>query len=156
MASARPVPFIVAFALALPASILGAADISGTWIGTMPRRDRAPARAIAFRFVQDGRAVSGKAYNDAGASDPILAGHVSASEIRFDVEVTEQAGNQINLVIYRFTGTVDEDGIDVTRERVSARDAVSGDAIPVRRPSDTDEEDRARRFRSLHLERLFR
>ncbi len=147
---------IITVALTLSATVLSADDITGTWIGTIPKRDRSPARDVAFRFVQTGSTLGGKAYNDDGASDPIVIGHVSSGKIEFDVEATEQAGNQINIVVYRFTGSWDEAGIDLTRERMSARDATSGNSIPVRRASDTDEQDRARRFRSFRLERLFR
>ena len=144
------------WALALPPDSSGAADISGTWIGTIPKRDRAAARDVAFRFVQEGTALRGKAYNDRGSSDPIVIGSVSAGKVEFDVEASEQAGNQINIVIYRFRGTLHGTGIELERERLSARDASSGADVPVRRPSDTAEEDRARRFRSFRLERLFR
>ncbi len=147
---------IVAGALTAGATLLSAGDLTGTWIGTIPKRERAAAKDVAFRLVHEGSAIRGKAYNDNGASDPIVTGHVAGSEIRFDVQSTEQAGNQINIVVYRFAGMVDEVGIDLTRERVSARNAATGDSIPVRRPSDTDEQDRARRFRSFRLERLFR
>jgi len=48
-----------------------------------------------------------------------------------------------------------EGGIELTRERSAARDAVSGVVVPVRRPDTTDEEDRRRRFHGFRLERLF-
>lgn len=147
---------VIAGSLAMAATGQVTADISGTWIGTIPKRDRAPARDVAFRFVQRGTALTGKAYNDYGESDPIVSGVVSGATVEFEVEATEQAGNQINVVVYRFRGSLGEAGIDLERERVAARDATSGAVVPVRRPSDTEEQDRARRFRWFRLELLFR
>lgn len=138
------------------APALAGADLTGTWIGTIQRKGRTPAKDIAFRFVHTGSALEGKAYNDAGSSDAIVTGEVTDRSIRFEVEGREQAGNQINIVVYRFQGTLTGEWIDMTRERAAARDAASGSPIPVRRPGDSDEEDRARRFVSFTLERLFR
>ncbi len=74
--------------------------------------------------------------------------------MRFSIEAREQTGNQINIVLYRFDGRIVDGGIELTRERAAARDAVSGVEIPVRRPDETDEQDHDRRFRSFRLERL--
>lgn len=141
---------------AVLASGLTAADITGTWIGTLPERGRTPARDIAFQFVQRGAELSGKAYNDAGASDPIISGTVSEGRVKFEVEALQQSGNQINIVLYRFNGTIDGEWIDLTRELAAARDASSGNDIPVRRAWDSDEADRNRRFHKFRLQALFR
>ncbi len=138
------------------ASSLAGADLTGTWIGTIPKKGRTPAKDVAFRFVQSGSALGGKAYNDAGASDAIVSGEVTDQRILFDVEAREQAGNQINIVVYKFRGTLTDAEIEITREKAAARDAASGSDIPVRRAGDSDEEDRARRFLAFKLERLFR
>lgn len=136
--------------------VFAATDLTGTWIGTIPKKGRIPAKDVAFRLVQDGSALGGKAYNDAGASDPIVSGNLNDGRIVFEVEAREQAGNQINIVVYKFEGALAGEGIEITREKAAARDAASGAAIPVRRPGDSDEEDRARRFIRFKLERLFR
>ena len=135
---------------------LTAADLTGTWIGTLPERGRTPARDIAFQFVQRGTTLSGKAYNGAGASDPIISGTVSDGRVRFEVEALQQAGNQINIVLYRFEGAIDGDWIELIRELAAARDASSGNDVPVRRAWDSDEADRNRRFHTFRLQALFR
>lgn len=131
-------------------------DLTGTWIGIIPKKGRTPAKDVAFRLVQNDSALGGKAYNDAGASDPIVSGNLTDGRILFEVEAREQAGNQINIVVYKFEGTLTREELEITREKAAARNAASGSAVPVRRPGDSDEEDRARRFISFRLERLFR
>lgn len=134
---------------------LAAADLTGTWIGTIPAQGRVFDRDIEFRLVQDGAAISGKLYGE-GPGSPIVEGKVSDGRVLLIIDTREQAGNQINDVRYRFEGEIRDDGeIDVTRERVSARDVVSGVELPVRRPQDDEEADRRRRFRSFRLERLY-
>ena len=128
-----------------------AENLTGTWMGLIPGVER----DIEFKIVQHGAALSGKLYRN-GASSPIIDGKVDErGEVEFVVETREQAGNQVNIVVYRFEGVVCEGGIDLTRELSAARDAVSGAAVPVRRWNDTPEQDRRRRFQSFTLERLF-
>ncbi len=131
-------------------------NLTGTWIGTIPQNGRSPARDVAFRLHHAGSVLRGKVYNDSGFSDAITQGSVSDAGIAFDVEAMEQAGNQINVVVYQFRAALEGDELAVTRERAAARDSVSGADIPVRRPNDSDEEDRARRFQTFRLERLYR
>jgi hypothetical protein len=148
-------PLAILIFSALLTSTLVAADLSGTWMGLIPPSGRRLAQDIEFRLAQHGDKLSGKLYRG-GESSPIVEGEIDArGEVWFVVETREQAGNQINIVEYRFEGVVCEGGIDLTRERAAARDAVSGVVIPVRRPGNTDEEDRRRRFHSFRLERLF-
>ena len=121
----------------------------------IPAAGRRFAYNIEFQLVQKGDTLSGKFYHD-GVSSPILKGNVNdRGEVEFVVEAREQAGNQVNIVEYRFEGVVCDDGIEITRERASARDAVSGADVPVKRWDDSPEEDRRRRFKSFQLERLF-
>ncbi len=128
-----------------------AENLTGTWMGLIPGVER----DIEFKIVQHGAALSGKLYRN-GASSPIIEGKVDErGEVEFVVETREQAGNQVNIVVYRFEGVVCEGGIDLTRELSAARDAVSGAAVPVRRWNDTPEQDRRRRFQIFTLERLF-
>lgn len=138
------------------AASLAGGDLTGLWIGTMPQRNRTPAHDLAFRFEQHGSELRGKAYNNNGPSATLREGTVANGTLRFTVEAREQAGNQINIVEFRFNGQIADGKIDLVREKVSARNAVSGAAVPLRRPWDTAEEDRARRFHSFTLERLFR
>jgi len=146
---------VVAVLAAVLATGLSAADLTGTWIGTIPAQGRVFDRDIEFRLVQDGDALTGKLYGE-GPGSPIVEGEVTDGRVLFLIDTREQAGNQINDVRYRFEGEIRGDGsIDVTRERVSAKDAVSGVEIPVRRPTDDEEADRNRRFRSFRLERLY-
>lgn len=133
---------------------LCASDLTGTWIGTIPKEGRRPARDVAIQLVQEGSSLSGKAYNDSGTSDAIVSGTVSEAKISFEVEAMEQSGNQVNVVLYRFYGNIEGTGIQLTREKAAARDAASGAEVPVRRAWDSDEQDRARRFRSFRIERL--
>jgi hypothetical protein len=141
----------------LAAATLAAAppDLTGAWMGLIPGVGRRPAQYIEFRIEQDGSKLSGKLYGEAQSS-AIISGEVDPQgNVYFVVEAREQAGNQINIVEYRFDGVLCGTGIDLTRERAALRDAISGVPAPVRRPDDTDEEDRQRRFRSFRLERLF-
>lgn len=147
-------PAVIA-ALAVLPTLVGS-DLTGTWIGTLPQRGRTPAKDVAVQLVQRGENLTGKVYNDAGTSDSILSGSVRGERVRFEVDALEQAGNQINIVRYRFEGTVCEGGIEISREMAAARDASSGNSIPVRRRWDSDEQDRQRRFRHFRLDPLFR
>lgn len=146
---------IALLAAALPAAAPTTPDLSGAWMGLIPGTGRRPAQYIEFRIEQDGSKLSGKLYGEAQSS-AIISGEVDPQgNLRFVVEAREQAGNQINIVEYRFDGVLCGTGIELTRERAAQRDAISGVPAPVRRPNDTDEEDRQRRFRSFRLERLF-
>lgn len=147
-------PAVIA-ALAVLPTLVGS-DLTGTWIGTLPQRGRTPAKDVAVQLVQRGENLTGKVYNDAGTSDSILSGSVRGERVRFEVDALEQAGNQVNIVRYRFEGTVCESGIEISREMAAARDASSGNSIPVRRRWDSDEQDRQRRFRHFRLDPLFR
>ena len=142
---------LVIVGFCLLAAAAPAENLTGTWMGLIPGVER----DIEFKIVQHGATLSGKLYRD-GASSPIIDGKVDErGEVEFVVETREQAGNQVNIVVYRFEGVVCEGGIDLTRELSAARDAVSGAAVPVRRWNDTPEQDRRRRFQSFTLERLF-
>lgn len=147
-------PAVLATLAVLPA--VAGSDLTGTWIGTMPQRGRTPSKDVAVQLVQRGENLAGKVYNDAGTSDSILSGSVRGERVHFEVDALEQAGNQINIVRYRFEGTVCEGGIEISREMAAARDASSGNSIPVRRRWDSDEQDRQRRFRHFRLDPLFR
>jgi hypothetical protein len=143
--------FLASFLL-LPS--LSAADLTGTWIGLIASQSNRPSQDVAFQLAQQGTALSGKQYGD-DLSSAFDGGVVADGKVRFDVVIREQQGNQVNEVLYEYEGQIAGDSIELTRERASAKDAVSGAPIPVRRPNDSDEEDRARRIHTFRLERLF-
>src|SRR5262245_10897140 len=103
---------LVAIIIALP--LLGA-DLTGIWVGRIPGRN-GDLLDIAFKFTQSGTTLGGKLYGDY-QSAPISEGQISGDQIRFIVIAPEQAGNQINETRLRFTGTVKDGEIELTRER---------------------------------------
>ena len=110
---------LVIVGFCLLAAAAPAENLTGTWMGLIPGVER----DIEFKIVQHGATLSGKLYRD-GASSPIIDGKVDErGEVEFVVETREQAGNQVNIVVYRFEGVVCEGGIDLTRELSAARDA---------------------------------
>lgn len=145
-------------AATLAAAGLGTVDLTGVWIGEIPSPgDNRPPTEMGFAFEQDGQSLGGKQYGDFRDVDSarILDGRVEGDQVEFVVERREQVGNLIHIVRYHCTGTVMGDEMELTSERASARDAVNGAPAAVRRPDDTDEEDRKRRFKTFRLERLY-
>ncbi len=124
---------VVVLALAATNGLI-AGDLSGIWHGDVEGR-RGP-RSLSFQFVQEGETLSGKLYEDQGSS-PIVDGTADADSLAFVVVAREQAGNQVNLVTYRYEGRLVEAQLEVTRVRVGAVDAVSGAEYVLRtRPED--------------------
>jgi hypothetical protein len=102
---------------------LRAADISGIWLGSLNgggRRNQ--VQDFAFQFVQKGTTLTGKLYLDY-SSTPILKGTIDGDHITFQVVAREQAGNEINQSVLRFTGTLKDGEIEITREREEIRAA---------------------------------
>ena len=94
-----------------------AADISGIWLGSLSgggRRNQ--IQDFAFQFIQKGTNLTGKLYLDY-SSTPILKGTIDGDRITFEVVSREQAGNEINQSVLRFTGTLKDGEIEITRER---------------------------------------
>src|SRR6476659_10784344 len=111
------------------ASVFGA-DISGMWIGQIPTRNQ--MLDVAFQFTQTRDTLSGKLYGDY-ESTALTDGRISGDNISFIVTIKEQAGNQINETRLRFTGTLKDGMLELTRERESSKNAGnSGAAGPVR------------------------
>jgi len=109
--------------LAVSGLLLQAADISGIWLGSgMTGGRRNQVQDIAFQFIQKGTTLTGKLYLDYG-STPILRGTVDGDEIKFQVVAREQAGNEINKVVLRFTGMLKQGEMELTRERQEIRAA---------------------------------
>jgi hypothetical protein len=106
------------------------ADISGMWMGQIPARNQ--MLDIAFQFTQTGDTLSGKLYGDY-ESTAITEGRISGENVSFVVTAKEQAGKQINETRLRFTGTLKDGILELTRERESSKNAGnSGSAGPVR------------------------
>jgi hypothetical protein len=102
--------------------ILRAADISGIWMGSLTGGRRNQVQDFAFQFIQKGATLTGKQYLDYGSS-PILKGTIEGDKIAFQVVAREQAGNEINQAVLRFTGTLKDGEIEITREREEIRAA---------------------------------
>ena len=99
------------------AILLPAADFTGIWLGSLTSGRRNQVTDFAFHLVQKGTALSGKVYLEYG-SEPITSGSVDGNTFTFTVTVREQAGNQIDRSVLKFTGVIQEDGqVELTRER---------------------------------------
>jgi hypothetical protein len=112
-----------AILFALSVASLPAADLSGFWLGSVTgggRRNQ--VQDVTFQFIQSGATLTGKLYVDYG-STPILKGTIDGDKIAFQVLVREQAGNEINQSVLRFTGTLKDGEIEITREREEIRAA---------------------------------
>ena len=114
-----------------------AGDLSGIWIGTAATGGRRnQMQDFAFQFIQKGPTLTGKLYLDSGSA-PILKGTVDGDKITFQVVAREQAGNEINQSAFRFTGTIKDGEIELTREREEIRAAGNSGAAFARPGSQT-------------------
>jgi len=104
-----------------------AADISGIWVGQVPGRNGEP-QDVAFKFTQNGSALAGKLYGDYQSS-PITKGIIAVDLITFTITVSEQSGNQINDSKLRFSGTIKNGEMELTREREGATIAGNGGSV---------------------------
>ncbi|MFN7931863.1 MAG: hypothetical protein U0R19_00975 [Bryobacteraceae bacterium] len=116
--------------LASLAATVAAADLTGIWVGQYPGRNNEPID-IAFQFQHKDEALSGKLYGDF-KSMRIVEGKVTGDQVVFVVLAEEQAGNQINETRLRFTGTLKDGEIELTRERESSRNAGNGGEVQSR------------------------
>jgi len=117
--------------LVICAVSLSAADISGIWMGNVAGGRRNTVQDYAFQFAQKGTTLTGKLYLDYG-STPILKGTIDGEKISFQVVAREQSGNEINQAVLRFTGTLKNGEIEITREREEIRAAGNSGAAVVR------------------------
>lgn len=117
----------------LLAGALFAGDLTGIWTGEITLRNGFK-QEVSFQLVQTGTKIGGKLYGDYQSS-PIREGILSGNLITFVVMAQEQAGNQINEARLRFTGTVKDGEIELTRERESATNAGNGGGTQTARPS---------------------
>jgi hypothetical protein len=94
---------------------LRAADVSGIWTGQIVDRN-GDSQDFSFRFAQSGDSLTGKMYGE-NESTPIAGGKIAGSRITFTV--TNELNGQVNTFVY--TGTMNGDEIEVTRERVNLK-----------------------------------
>ncbi|HXB70636.1 MAG TPA: hypothetical protein VNY05_20560 [Candidatus Acidoferrales bacterium] len=127
---------VLAIGLVVSVLILHAADISGIWLGSVTGGRRNQVQDFAFQFIQKGATLTGKLYLDYG-STPILKGTIDGDQISFQVVAREQAGNEINQAVLRFTGTLKDGEIEITREREEIRAAGNSGAAFARPGSQT-------------------
>jgi hypothetical protein len=113
---------VLTIAFLVSVLILHAADVSGIWLGSVTGGRRNQIQDFAFQFIQKGTTLTGKLYLDYG-STPILKGAIEGDQISFQVMAREQAGNEINQAVFRFTGTLKDGEIEITREREEIRAA---------------------------------
>ena len=120
--------------IAVLAMLVGAADLSGIWVGQIPARN-GEMQDISFQFHQTGMKLAGKLYGDYQSS-PLVLGTVAEAAVTFVVSGSEQAGNQINETLTRFTGRVYENGeIELTREQEASHNAGNSGAAEQRKNS---------------------
>ena len=122
---------VLTIGLVVSVLILRAADISGIWLGSVTGGRRNQVQDFAFQFIQKGTTLTGKLYLDY-SSTPILKGTIDGDRITFQVLAREQAGNEINQAVLRFTGTLKDGEIEITREREEIRAAGNSGAGFVR------------------------
>lgn len=108
-----------------------AADLNGIWVGQIPARN-GDKLDIAFQLKQSPNgAITGKLYGDY-RSTPISEGRLDGDAITFTLLAEEQAGNQINDSRLKFTGTIKDGEIELTRKRESSTNAGNAGAAPSR------------------------
>ncbi len=107
-------------------TLLGA-DVAGIWVGRIPG-NKGDFQDVAFQFTQKGTALEGKLYGDYQSS-PITEGKIAGDRITFLVIAPEQSGNQINDTKLRFTGSMKDGEVELTREREGATIAGNGGAV---------------------------
>lgn len=115
------------FTLLAAATLLPAADFTGIWLGSLTTGRRNQVTDFAFHFTQKGTTLVGKVYLDYG-SEPISEGIVDGDTFSFKVTVREQAGNQIDKSVLKFTGTLKDGEVELNREREQLINAGNGGA----------------------------
>jgi hypothetical protein len=124
---------LAALTIGLMASVMlaDAADISGIWLGSLTGGRRNQVTDFAFQFLQKGNVLTGKLYLDYN-STPILKGTIDGDKIAFQVIAREQSGNEINESVFKYTGTIKDGEIEISREREEIRAVGNAGAAFVR------------------------
>lgn len=137
-------------AILLSASAVFGADLTGIWVGQIERQNNTPLD-VAFQFTQSGSTLTGKLYGDY-QSTPISEAKIEGDTVSFIVVTSEQAGNEINEVRLSYTGTWKDGELELTRERLSARNAGNRGEGRIQRPNTNN----ARPTPPIRLKRLIR
>jgi hypothetical protein len=111
-------------------TLLGA-DFAGVWIGQIPVGKDGALQDIMFQITQTGPAIGGKMYGDYQSS-PISEARVSGDLITFVVVGAQQSGNEINTTRLRFTGSLKDGALELTRDREGATTAGNGGTFVVK------------------------
>jgi hypothetical protein len=119
---------LLLFAMVVP---LAAADLTGIWVGQISLGPERAPLDIAFQFNQKDSTLTGKLYGDYH-STRIAEGRITGDQVNFLVITAEQAGNQINETRMRFTGSLKDGELELTRERERATNAGNGGAVQFR------------------------
>jgi hypothetical protein len=107
-----------------------ATDLTGIWVGQIPGRN-GDVQDIAFKFTQKGTTLAGKLYGDYQSSR-IVEGKIAGDQISFLVIAAEQSGNQINDSKLRFSGTLKDGEVELTREREGVTTAGNGGDVQMK------------------------
>ena len=117
------------FLLGLFCSVtLFGADFSGIWVGQIPTGKDGALQDIAFKITQNGNTLSGKMYGDYQSS-PISEARIAGDLVTFLVIGAQQSGNEINQTRFRFTGTLKDGALELTRDREASNTAGNGGVI---------------------------
>jgi len=114
--------------LLLISTVAAAADLTGVWVGQIPVGRNGDLQDIAFKLNQTGTSIGGKLYGDYKSS-LIREGAINGNQVVFIVVVEEQAGNQINETRYKYSGTLRDGELELTREREVSVTAGSGAGV---------------------------
>jgi hypothetical protein len=104
----------IALLLSLTAGLVSAAELSGIWTGLAPGR-KDTKQDVAFQFKMNGETLTGTLFGDE-FDLPIEEASVTGQQFRFSVTTTNYySGSKLKFL---YTGTIDGDSIELTRERV--------------------------------------
>jgi hypothetical protein len=102
------IPGIFAF------TALAAADLNGIWTGQASNPKGDP-QDVAFKFQLSGNTLTGKLFGDE-FDLPLEDGSISGDQIKFIVTSTNYySGSKVK---FAYTGTIQGDAIELSRERV--------------------------------------
>ncbi|WP_031498245.1 hypothetical protein [Bryobacter aggregatus] len=119
-----------AMALFLSISTLGAADISGLWMGQLPGRFE-KTEDIAFQLKLEGTKLSGKLFGDE-IDLPLEEGSVVGDKVNFTITTTNYySGEKVQT---RYSGLLQGNEIELTRERVPTATEKTANAKPAEKP----------------------
>jgi hypothetical protein len=114
------------FSLALLGSLsVWGADFTGIWMGQIPTGRNGELSDVAFKITQTGNTLTGKMYGDYQSS-PISEARISGDLVTFLVIGAQQSGNEINQTRFRFTGSLKDGALELTRDREASNTAGNG------------------------------